>query len=190
MANFSGNMNLMSFKGARVFTNLDEKHPEMAFVCIPVPYNDIQLSQDGKYANARVFMAETNDNFRQACIQRKQQSGDDMTGYMPPSHQMEVSFSPEFRLRALEAARKRLVSEHPEWTGADLENPEHNTDLRKAMYDAVHCRLGSMYCHQRTSVNASPANTATATAAQGAQSWQPGDAPFPPQQDDNDDLPF
>ena len=52
MANFSGNMNLMSFKGARVFTNLDEKHPEMAFVCIPVPYNDIQLSQDGKYAKS------------------------------------------------------------------------------------------------------------------------------------------
>lgn len=113
MASFSGSLNLMGFKGARVFTNLDQQHPQMAFVCIPVPYNDIQLSQDGRYANARVFMAETNDKFRQACIQRKQQSGDDMTGYMPPSHQMEVSFSPEFRQRALEAARKRLVSEHP-----------------------------------------------------------------------------
>ena len=116
MANFSGTINLLGFKGAKVFTNLDAQHPQMAWVCVPVPYNDIQLSQDGKYASARVFMAETNDKFRQACIQRKQQSGDDMTGYMPPSHQMEVSFTQEFRQRALEAARKRLLGEHPEWT--------------------------------------------------------------------------
>ena len=189
MANFSGQMNLLGFKGARVFTNLDPQKPQMAWVCIPVPYNDIQLAQDGKYASARVFMAETNDKFRQACIQRKQQSGDDMTGYMPPSHQMEVSFSQEFRQRALEAARKRLLGEHPEWTGSDLEDPEHNTDLRNAMYDAVRCRLGSMYCHQRTTISASP-SVSVAQPAQGAQGWQPGgDAPFPPQQD-TDDLPF
>jgi hypothetical protein len=106
-----------------------------------------------------------------------------MTGYMPPSHQMEVSFTQEFRQRALEAARKRLLSEHPEWTGADLEDPERNTDLRNAMYDAVRCRLGSMYCHQRQS-----ATPAAAPAAHGAQSWQEG-APFPAQEE-NDDLPF
>jgi hypothetical protein len=181
-------MNLMGFKGAKVFTNLDQQRPQMAWVCIPVPYNDIQLSQDGKYANARVFMAETNDKFKQACIQRKQQSGDDMTGYMPPSHQMEVSFSPEFRQRALEAARKRLISEHPEWTGADLEDPEHNPDLKNAMYDAVRCRLGSMYCHQKSNSGQQPAPQ-TAQAAQGAQGWNPnGTDPFPPQE--SDDLPF
>lgn len=187
MANFSGTMNLMGYKGAKVFTNLDQQRPQMAWVCIPVPFNDIQLSQDGKYANARVFMAETNDKFKQACIQRKQQSGDDMTGYMPPSHQMEVSFSPEFRQRALEAARKRLVSEHPEWTGTDLEDPEHNPDLKNAMYDAVRCRLGSMYCHQKQSSNGQQPAPQTAQAAQGAQGWQEG-VPFPPQE--SDDLPF
>ena len=189
MANFSGNLNLMGFKGAKVFSNLDPQHPNLLFVAIPVPFNDIQLSQDGRYANARVFMAETNDKFRQACIQRKQQSGDDMTGYLPPSHQMEVSFSPEFRQRALEAARKRLVSEHPEWTGADLEDPERNTDLRNAMYDAVRCRLGSMYCHQRPSATQPAAAAPAATAAQGAQGWTPQDGqPFPAQEED--DLPF
>ena len=113
MANFSGLLNLLGFKGARVFTHLDEKHPDMAWVCIPVPYNDIQITQDGKYASARVFMAETNDKYRQTCIQRKQQSGDDMTGYTPPSHQMEVSFSPEFRQRALAAATWRIPSITP-----------------------------------------------------------------------------
>lgn len=190
MANFSGNINLLGFKGAKVFTNLDAQHPQMAYVCIPVPYNDIQLSQDGRYANARVFMAETNDKFRQACIQRKQQSGDSMEGYMPPSHQMEVSFSPEFRQRALEAARKRLLSEHPEWTGADLEDPERNTDLRNTMYDAVRCRLGSMYCHQRQSAAPATAAPANATAAQGAQGCTPQQGQPFPAQEENDDLPF
>ncbi len=189
MASFSGNINLLGFKGAKVFSGLDQQHPNQLFVCIPVGWNDIQLSQDGKYASARVFMAETNDKFRQACIQRKQQSGDDMTGYMPPSHQMEVSFTQEFRQRALEAARKRLLSEHPEWTGADLEDPERNTDLRNAMYDAVRCRLGSMYCHQRQSAIQTTATPAAAPAAQGAQGWTPQQGqPFPAQEED--DLPF
>ena len=190
MANFSGQLNLLGFKGAKVFTNLDAQHPSQLYVCIPVGWNDIQLSQDGKYASARVFMAETNDKFRQACIQRKQQSGDDMTGYMPPSHQMEVSFTQEFRQRALEAARKRLLGEHPEWTGADLEDPERNTDLRNAMYDAVRCRLGSMYCHQRQSSAAPTAAPAAATAAQGAQGWTPQQGQPFPAQEENDDLPF
>ena len=189
MANFSGNINLMGFKGAKIFSNLDPQHPNQLFVAIPVGWNDIQLAQDGRYANARVFMAETNDKFRQACIQRKQQSGDDMTGYMPPSHQMEVSFTQEFRQRALEAARKRLLSEHPEWTGADLEDPERNTDLRNAMYDAVRCRLGSMYCHQRPSATTQTAAPA-APAAQGAQGWTPQQGQPFPAQEETDDLPF
>lgn len=189
MANFSGNENLLAFKGAKLFSNLDPQHPNMNWVCIPVPYNDIQVSADGKYANVSVYMQETNDNFRQACIQRKQQSGDDMTGYTPPSHQIEVSFSKEFRERALEAARKRLMTEHPEWTGMD--DPKQNSDLRNAMYDAVRIRLGSIYCR----VKQQQQMQGTATAAQGAAAWTPPATdpitgePIQPQ-NDNDDLPF
>ena len=67
---------------------------------------------------------------------------------------------------------------------------ENNTDLRNAMYDAVRCRLGSMYCHQRTTVNASPANTANVSAAQGAQGWSPQQGQPFPAQEETDDLPF
>ncbi len=147
MANFSGSINLLGYKGARVFTNLDADHPQMAFVCIPVPYNEIVLSRDGKYANARVYMQETNDRFRQACVQRRQQAGDDISNYTPPSHQMEVSFSKEFREKAMESAKKRLLTEHPEWVG-EQQDPEKNKDLKNAIYDAVRIRLGSMYYQQ------------------------------------------
>ena len=56
-------------------TNIDSEHPNMLHVVIPVPYNDITVSHDGRYANVGVYMQETNDKFRQACIQRRQQSG-------------------------------------------------------------------------------------------------------------------
>ena len=148
MANFSGKQNLLGFKGAQLMTGIDQKNPSLLYVCIPVAYNDIEVSRDGRYANAGIYISETGDNFRQACIQRKQQSGDDMTGYTPPSHQMEVNFSKEFKERALQAAKNRLLREHPEWTG-DLADPEHNKDLKNAMYDAVRCRLGSLYIHYK-----------------------------------------
>lgn len=189
MANFSGNENLLGFKGAKLFSGLDAQHPKMNWVCIPVDWNDIQVSADGTRANVGVYIQETNEAFRQACITRKQQSGDDMTGYMPPSHQIEVSFSKEFRERALEAARKRLMSEHPEWTGMD--NPEENKDLKNAMYDAVRVRLGSIYARVKQQ---SQMQTA-APAAQNAAAWTPPQTdPITGQpinqQNDNDDLPF
>ena len=189
MANFSGNENLLGFKGAKLFSGLDAQHPKMNWVCIPVDWNDIQVSADGTRANVGVYIQETNEAFRQACITRKQQSGDDMTGYMPPSHQIEVSFSKDFRERALEAARKRLMGEHPEWTGMD--NPEENKDLKNAMYDAVRVRLGSIYARVKQQ---SQMQTA-APAAQNAAAWTPP-ATDPitgqpiNQQSDNDDLPF
>lgn len=195
MANFSGTENLLAFKGAKVFTGLDEKRPQMAWVCIPVPFNDIELSADGKYANVGIFMQETNDKFRQACIQRRQMSGDDMTNYMPPSHQVEVSFSKEFRERAMEAARKRIVSEHPEWqTNEDLQKSEFNKELKNAMYDAVRIRLGSFYARIRQQQSA--ASQPVGQQAQTAQAWTPPQVdPITgqPVQDYNpadDDLPF
>ena len=206
MASFFGNENLLAFKGAKLMTGLDEEHPQCLYVCIPVPYNDIQVSRDGRYANAAVFMAETNDKFRQACIQRRQQSGDPMEGYTPPSHQMEVSFSREFRERAMEAARKRILTEHPEWqTNPDLGNPEFNRDLKNLMYDAVRLRLGSMYARIRQQpaqgqpYGASPAAPSYA-AAPAATAWAPPQTdPITGQpladgqggyQSEMDDLPF
>lgn len=195
MANFSGTENLLAFKGAKVFTGLDEKRPQMAWVCIPVPFNDIELSADGKYANVGIFMQETNDKFRQACIQRRQMSGDPMEGYMPPSHQVEVSFSKEFRERAMGAARKRIVSEHPEWqTNEDLQKPEFNKELKNAMYDAVRIRLGSFYARIRQQQPA--ASQPVGQQVQTAQTWTPPQVdPITgqPVQDYNpadDDLPF
>lgn len=193
MADFSGTQNLLAYKGAKLLTNIDPQRPQMAYVCIPVDYNDIQLSRDGKYANAAVYIQETNDRFRQACIQRRQMAGDPVEGYNPPSHQMEASFSKEFRQRALEAAKRRIISEHPEWqSNPELQNPELNKDLRNAMYDACRIRLASLYAHvrQQHGYQQQPAyqQSAYGQAFSGQpQQWQqPADNSY----EQPDDLPF
>lgn len=190
MANFSGSINLLSMKGAKVFSGLDPQHPKLNFVCIPCAYNDIELSQDGKYANVGVYMQETNEKFRQACIQRRQQSGDPVDGYTPPSHQMEVSFRKDFRERAMEAARKRIVAEHPEWQAdPGMQQPDSNKDLKIAIYDALRIRLGSFYAKIRQ--QQAPVQ-AVAPAAIGQEWTPPSLDPITgqPIDDSLDDLPF
>lgn len=198
MANFSGKQNLMAYKGARLLTGIDQQHPQTVFVCIPVQWNDIELSQDGTRAQGSIYLEETSEKYRQKCIERKQMSGDDMTGYLPPSHTVEARFSKEFRERALEAAKKRIIGEHPEWqSNPDLGNPEFNRDLKNAMYDAVRIRLGSVYMQQRrTDTQQQPAyGGATAFGGQ-AQSWTPPQVdpvtgqPYGGQSAEDDDLPF
>lgn len=71
MANFSGNINLLAMKGAKVFSGLDAAHPHLNYVYIPCSYNDIELSSDGKYANVGIYMQETNEKFRQALWRRE-----------------------------------------------------------------------------------------------------------------------
>ena len=189
MADFSGTQNLLAFKGAKLMTNIDSEHPNMLYVVIPVPYNDITVSHDGRYANVGVYMQETNDKFRQACIQRRQQSGDPMDGYMPPSHQIEVSFSKDFRERAMESARKRIVAEHPEWqANEDLQKLEFNKDLKNEVYNALRIKLGSMYARIRNLSNQTY-QPQSVEQAQAPQAYQPtdNDDPF---QVNEDDLPF
>jgi hypothetical protein len=185
MADFSGKQNLMAFKGAKLVTGIDEERPSLVYVAIPVAWNDIEVSQDGQRAMSGIYLNETTDKFRQACRERRQMSGESMDGYLPPSHTMEVRFSKEFREKALVAARKRLLIEHPEWAGD--EDPQHNTELRNAMYDAVRVRLGSLYLSQRQA--SAPSNAQPQYAqAQGAQAYQPDMQPADASYDD--DLPF
>jgi hypothetical protein len=121
-----------------------------------------------------------------------------MTGYLPPSHTVEARFSKEFRERALEAAKKRIIGEHPEWqSNPDLVNPEFNKDLKNAMYDAVRIRLGSVYMQQRRADTQQQPAYGGATAFGGqAQSWTPPQVdpatgqPYGGQDAEDDDLPF
>lgn len=198
MASFYGSLDLLKFKGAKLLSGLDEKHPEMNYVCIPiVNYSGVSLlkGHDGNMrANVPLNYWPVSERYRQAIIANKQSRGEDISRFNPPSHQVEVSYSQEFREKALEAAKKRILTEHPDWK----DNPEHEKELKSEMYNAVRIRLGNITAHVEwgSSGYGSPSNGyQQAPAAQNAQPWTPptvdadGNEQMPYGMED-DDLPF
>lgn len=191
MSSFSGSVDLMQCKGAVLRSGIDEKHPSRNYVCVPVEWSEIKVTEDAQShtfrANMRVNLWPVSDAFRQACITRRVQRGDSVEGYNPPSHTMEVGYSEDFRKKAMDAAKKRLLGEHPDWNMDEKENK----DLRNAMYNAVRVRLGSFYTNVPK-----PQQTYTATAPAVGQTggYQPSatDDPFVVASDAGnfDDLPF
>lgn len=191
MSSFSGSIDLMQCKGARLVSGIDEKHPGRNFVCIPVEWSEIKVTEDAQNhtfrASLRVNLWPTSDAFRQACVTRRLQRGEAVEGYNPPSHTMEVGYSEDFRTKAMEAAKKRLLNEHPDWD----KDEQANKELRNAMYNAVRVRLGSFYVNiprQQTTYTA--AAPAVGTAISGYQPAQ-NDDPFASMGEVVDsDLPF
>lgn len=166
MASFYGNIDLMKLKGAKLLTGLDEKKKDRVYVCIPVAWSEIKTTQDAQgntHARLSVNLWETGAKYRQACIAGKQARGEDVSNYIPPSHQMEVGYSEDFRTKAEEAARKRLLKEHPDWS-----QPEHAQELKNAIYNAVRVRLGTISAHVAKEQRAS-----VATAVQGVSGYTP-----------------
>ena len=193
MSSFSGSIDLMQCKGARLVSGIDEKHPGRNYVCIPVEWSEIKVTEDTQRhtfrASLRVNLWPTSDAFKQACISRRLRDGESVDGYNPPSHTMEVGYSEDFRDKAMAAAKNRLLNEHPDWD----KDEQTNKDLRNAMYNAVRVRLGSFY------VNIPKQQTAYTAAApavgSGISGYQPAqnDDPFAAAaQGDGgmDDLPF
>ena len=192
MASFNKNEDLMKLKGAML---VSVNHPmaggkPVSGVFIPCDWNDIQVresrQQAGQYsATLRTVMWPAREEYIQKIRENRQQRGEDITTWQPPSHTIEVNYSEEFMARARAAAKKRILAEHPEWQG--YEDESLNTDLRKLITAAVRTNIGTAYAiipkadRQQAPVQAQ--------AAQGVQQWTPGAEPFPPQ-DQPDDLPF
>lgn len=195
MASFYGSIDLLKIKGARLLSGIDEKHKDMNFVCIPiVNYSGVSLQQNrdgqGYRASLPVNLWPVSEKYRQTAIANRQSRGEDITNYNPPSHQMEVSYQQDFREKAMEAAKKRILTEHPDWK----DNPEHEKDLQNAVFNAVRIRLGNITAHIARQQQMTYQQPTAAPAAQGVAGY------VPPQYDANgdplgadyegDDLPF
>lgn len=198
MASFYGSIDLMKVKGAKLLSGLNEKYPQMNYVCIPcVNYSGVKLmphrNDDGVSASLSLNMWPVSEKYRQTIIANRASRGEDVTKYNPPSHQLEVHYEEDFVEKAKEAARKRILKEHPDWENA----PEHEQELKNAVYNAVRIRLGNIYAH--IAREQQQAYTSAAPAATGARAYVPptvdangnpiddplGGAPM-----EDDDLPF
>lgn len=193
MASFYGTIDLMKIKGAKVLSGLDEKHPKMNYVCIPcVNYSGVELKSgdNGTYrATLPINLWPLPESYRQKAIASRASRGEDVTNFNPPSHGAEVNYTQEFREKALETAKKRILTEHPDWKDA----PEHEKELKNEMFNAVRIKLGNIYAH--VAQPQQPTYTQQPVMPQ-ATGWQPPTVDANGNPDplglpvDDDDLPF
>lgn len=193
--NFYGTIDLLKLKGAKLLSGLDEKNPRMNFVCIPiVNYSGVSLQQghdgQGFRAQLQVNLWSLPDSYRQKAIQNRMSRGEDVSTYNPPSHSLEVNYKQDFREKAMEAARKRILREHPDWEN----NPEHAQELKNAVSDAVRIKLGNITASLSSYTQQQPQAPQAAAPAQAPQDYIPPqcDANGNPMEVNNqdDDLPF
>lgn len=177
---FRGSINLMALKGAQVLNVTMPNGKQQACVVIPAAYNDM-INKDGNVAPYLNLVAwEAGQKFIDACNSRH--AGEE--GYVAPSHTVDLSYGQEFRQRAEEAAKKRLLAENPA-----LEN--NADELKREITKATRVQLGTLTpMEQRQQGYAAQGAAVAAEIPQAALPSNPsvpaGMAPMP----ENEDLPF
>lgn len=173
---FKGSINLMALKGAQVLNVTMPNGKQQACVVIPAAYNDM-INKEGNVAPYLNFVAwEAGPKFVESCQQRH--VGEE--GYVAPSHTVELSMTKDFRQRAEDAAKNRIMAENPQLSTDDL-----NREISKA----VRVNLGTLTPLEQRQQGYAAQGAAVAAempqAAMPSNTAQPGQAPMP-----NDDLPF
>ena len=174
---FKGSISLMALKGAQILDVTMPNGKQQACVVIPAAYNDMINKEGNVVPYLNMVAWEAGQKFVEACNQRH--AGEE--GYVAPSHTVELSLGQEFRQRAEEAAKKRLIAETP-----SLANSQD--ELKREITKATRVQLGTLTPLEAKPQGYAPVGAAVAQvpqAAQGGAVQQGGQAPMP-----NDDLPF
>lgn len=202
MASFNGSIDLLSLNGAQVFTGIDKNNPQRAFVCIPVEVNEITVEPAPN--NAQRTLAKLHVNIwplseqykakaRQSAIER----GD--TKVSPPTHEMQVSFTPQYIKDAIDCFPKLVeqVKEANKERNPDIvnQNPkDENTQLFKAIRRRMNKRLALLYQPLSTMQSQTAYQAPTYAQAGAAAAYTPpteNTNPFADYTDaDVGDLPF
>lgn len=189
---FTASINLMRFKGAQCLDVTLADGKKLSGIFIPAAYNDMVRNnkQSGAkeivpYVNVRARVAKK--GFVDACL--RNHAGED--NYRVPSHTLDVSFSKDFRERAIASASKRIAAER----AAANQPALSDADLLAEAKHAVYITLGTM-----TPVDAPEPGgyqaTASATATPSAQQYMAPAQPAVPSSASEaptlaeDDLPF
>lgn len=171
MASFNGSIDLLALSGAKVYTGIDQKNPNRAFVCIPVDLNEIKIitsrqNADKQIAGLRVNMWPLNEQYKNKVRQSAQERGDSNANV--PTHELQINYSVDY-VKAIAKAYPKLVEDvkeqnkqrDPDIVNQDVQ--DENTHLFKALRNRMNKRLAMMYQPQQ----------AQQTAYQQPQSYQP-----------------
>lgn len=158
MASFNGSIDLLALNGANVYTGIDQKNPNRAFVCIPVDLNEIKITAsrqnaDKQIAGLRVNMWPLNEQYKNKVRQSAMERGDSNANV--PTHELQINYSVDY-VKAIAKAYPKLVEEvkeqnkqrDPDIVNQDVQ--DESTHLFKAMRNRMNKRLAMMYQPQQT----------------------------------------
>lgn len=177
MASFSLSPDLYVFNGMKVFTNLDEKHPEWPWVCFPQPLNPITFKTASNDPNRQMAFLSLNmwplsENYKNAIRRSAMEKGD--SNPRIPTHELCFNFPVEYIKQVAKSFPKLVeqVKEQFKETDPDIVNQDptdENTHLFKAIRNRMNKRIALVYqpqLHQQPSPYAQQ-NYAAASAATG-----------------------
>ncbi len=158
MASFNGSIDLLALNGAKVYTGIDQKNPNRAFVCIPVDVNEIKITTsrqnaDKQIAGLRVNMWPLNEQYKNKVRQSAMERGDANANV--PTHEIQQSFTTDY-VKAVARQFPKLVEQVKEQNkqrDPDIVNQDaqdENSHLFKAIRSRMNKRLAMMYQPQAT----------------------------------------
>lgn len=178
--NNKANFDYLKLQGAQV-RSMEINGKVMNCIVIPVDWNGIYVTADkdtgapvAAHQNTREW--ETSQKYKEACIANNV----DKEGYLPPSHQIQVSYPEELekaykkRLEAVVRADEKFMATNPS-----------EEDIKKQVSYRFNDMTRIGYVTPLKKADA-PAYTATAPMAQNAGAYVPPSGEVNP----GDDLPF
>lgn len=153
MASYNGSLDLLSLNGAKVFSGIDQKNPNRAFVCIPIDLNDIKVATSRNDANKqlaglRVNIWPLSENYKNAARRSAAERGD--TNANIPTHELTQSFSNDYIHAAIKTFPKLVeqVKQANKDRNPDIVNQDpndENTHLFKAIRNRMNKRIAMLY---------------------------------------------
>ena len=186
----------------KVFTNLDEKHPEWPWVCFPQPLNPITFKTASNDPNRQMAFLSLNmwplsENYKNAIRRSAMEKGD--SNPRIPTHELCFNFPVEYIKQVAKSFPKLVeqVKEQFKETDPDIVNQDptdENTHLFKAIRNRMNKRIALVYqpqLQQQPSPYAQQ-NYAAASAATGyVAPTEENTDPFAGNTyNEEDDLPF
>lgn len=158
MANYNGNIDLLSLNGAQVFKGIDKNNPERVYVCIPADLNEIKVEQhpqkqDRTLAKLRVNIWPLNEQYKAKVRQVAMERGD--SNVTVPTHEMKMSYSVDYIKAAVQKFPKLVeqVKEANKERDPDIVNQDptdENTHIFNAIRQRMSKRLAMLYQPQPT----------------------------------------
>ena len=153
MASYSLSPDLLGLNGTKVFTNLDENHPDWPWVCFPQPLNPITFKTAKNDSNRQMAFLSLNmwplsENYKNAIRRSAIERGD--SNPRIPTHELCFNFPIEMIKQYIKAfpklveqVKEQLKDKYPDVLNQDPN--DENTHLFKAIRNRLNKRIALVY---------------------------------------------